>query len=380
MPKHIVLFLLIPLFTFSQTLTGTVKDTLGNPLQNANVIAKPLVEKQGLKFAIADHLGRYKLELEKDVPYEVRVSYLGFTEEILNLPANFSQKEHHFKLKENGQKLKEIVITYDYKPVIVKKDTLIYDVKAFTNGNERKLKEQLEKLPGVEVDKNGGVTVQGKKVTKFLVENKSFFGGGTKLGVENIPADAVDKVEVIDNFNEVGFLKQVSDSEDLAMNIKLKEDKKKFIFGDVDAGAEVANDNGFYLAHAALFYYAPKTNVSFIGDINNIGKRTFSFQDMMRFQGGASSFITGRKQLTNLYSFTSDNTDVIANKSQFGAFNFRQEINEKLDIEGFGIFSKLFTQSLTKNENQYLENENVTYENQRRAGQNKSVLGIGNIK
>ena len=94
-------------------------DTVGNPLQNANVIAKPLVEKQGLKFAIADHLGLYKLELEKDVPYEVRVSYLGFKEEILNLPANFSQKEHHFKLKETGQQLKEIVITYDYKTNIV---------------------------------------------------------------------------------------------------------------------------------------------------------------------------------------------------------------------------------------------------------------------
>ena len=126
-----------------------MKDSLGKPLQNANVIAKPLVEKQGLKFAIAEHLGRYKLELEKEVPYEVRVSYLGYKEEVLNLPANFSQKEHHFKLKETGQELKEIIITHEYKPVIVKKDTLIYDVKAFTTGNERKLKEQLEKLPGV---------------------------------------------------------------------------------------------------------------------------------------------------------------------------------------------------------------------------------------
>ena len=61
MPKFLILFLLFPFFTFSQTLTGTVKDTVGNPLQNANVIAKPLVEKQGLKFAIADHLGLYKL-------------------------------------------------------------------------------------------------------------------------------------------------------------------------------------------------------------------------------------------------------------------------------------------------------------------------------
>ena len=80
--KYIVIFIFFTQISFTQTLTGTVKDSLGNPLQNANVIAKPLVEKQGLKFAIADHLGRYKLELEKEVPYEVRVSYLGFVEEI----------------------------------------------------------------------------------------------------------------------------------------------------------------------------------------------------------------------------------------------------------------------------------------------------------
>ncbi|BCY27791.1 TonB-dependent receptor family protein [Flavobacterium okayamense] len=373
-------FILLPFFTFSQTLTGVVQDSIGNPLQNANVMAKPLVENAGLKFSIADHLGRYKLELEKDTPYEVKVSYLGFKEEVLQLPANFTIREHIFKLKETGQELKEIVINYDYQPVIVKKDTLIYDVKAFANGNERKMKEVLEKMPGVEVSKDGSVTVQGKKVTKMLVEGKSFFGGGTKLAVENIPADALDKVEVIDNFNEVGFLKQVSDSEDLAMNVKLKEDKKKFIFGDVEAGAEVANDNGFYLGHAGLFYYAPKTNVSYIGDINNIGKRTFSFEDMMRFQGGVSSFISGRKSLTNLYNFASDNTDVVENKSQFSALNFRQEINSKLDIEGFGIFSKLFTASFSESQNEYLQNSAFTFEDKTSTTQNKALLGIGNVK
>lgn len=380
MRKFLFILIISPLLSFSQTLIGVVQDSLGNPLQNANVIAKPLVEKAGLKFSIADHLGRYKLELEKDTPYEVKVSYLGFKEEVLELPANFTIREHIFNLKETGQELKEIVINYDYQPVIVKKDTLIYDVKAFANGNERKMKEVLEKMPGVEVAKDGSVTVQGKKVTKMLVEGKSFFGGGTKLAVENIPADALDKVEVIDNFNEVGFLKQVSDSEDLAMNVKLKEDKKKFIFGDVEAGAEVANDNGFYLGHAGLFYYAPKTNVSYIGDINNIGKRTFSFEDMMRFQGGVSSFISGRKSLTNLYNFASDNTDVVENKSQFSALNFRQEINSKLDVEGFGIFSKLFTASFSESQNEYLQNSVFTFEDKTSTTQNKALLGIGNVK
>ena len=313
----------------SQTLTGVVSDTLNTPLENANVIAKPLQEKATLKFAIADNKGRYKLELDKEVRYEIAVSYIGFIAEVFIYDPIENIKTYDFKLKPTGIDLKEVIINHKYEPIVIKKDTLIYDVAAFTNGNERKLRDQLEKLPGVEVDKDGGVTVQGKRVTKFLVENKSFFGGGTKLGVENIPADAVEKVEIIDNFNEVDFLKHVSDSEDLAMNIKLKEDKKKFVFGDVEAGG--GNDD-YHLLHAALFYYSPKTNVSFIGDLNTIGKQTFTFQDMMRFEGGVSSFISGRKSLTNLYSFATENKDVIENKSGvMDIFNAQNLVNAYYD-------------------------------------------------
>ncbi len=380
---RLFLLLFFTTFSFSQTrtITGVVSDDVTKPLESANVIAKPLQEKASLKFAIADNKGRYRLELDKEVKYEITVSYIGFVEEFFVLEANSTIITHDFKLKPTGEQLKEIVIKHEFKPIIIKKDTLIFDVKSFANGNERKMKEILEKLPGVEVDKNGGVTVQGKKVTKMLVEGKSFFGGGSKLAVENIPADALDKIEVIDNFNEVGFMKQVSDSDDLAMNVKLKEDKKKFVFGDVETAAEVGNaDNGFYLGHAALFYYAPKTNFSFIADLNNIGNRTFSFDDLMRFSGGMSSFLSGRKSLTNLYSFADDTKDVVGNKSQFGAFNFSHDTSSKLSVSGFGIFSKVFTASKTEGNNEYLNNNSIAFENKLQNGNNHSVLGIGNVK
>lgn len=202
------------------------------------------------------------------------------------------------------------------------------------------------------------------------------------MAIENIPADALDKIEVIDHFNEVGFMKQVSDSDDLAMNVKLKEDKKKFVFGDIQAGVEAgAGDNGFYLAHASLFYYSPKTNVSFIGDANNIGKSTFTFDDLMRFGGGVSSFLSGRKPLTNLYSFSKDNTDMIQSRSQFSAFNFSHDFSPKFVLSGFGIFSKVFTASRIENKVEYLNNNStVDYENKLRNADNTAFLGIGNVK
>ncbi len=379
--SFLILFASFISFAQTRTITGVVSDDANIPLENANIIAKPLQEKASLKFAIADNKGRYRLELETDVKYEITVSYIGFTDEILIVESNSTINAYDFKLKPTGEILKEIIIKYEYQPVVIKKDTLTFDVKSFANGNERKMKEILEKLPGVEVDKKGNVTVQGKKVTKMLVEGKSFFGGGSKLAVENIPADALDKIEVIDHFNEIGFMKQVSDSDDLAMNVKLKADKKKFVFGDIEGGAEVGNaDNGFYLAHAALFYYAPKTNLSFIGDANNIGKSTFTFEDLMRFGGGMSSYLSGRKSFTNLYSFTNDNTDVVQNKSQFTAFNFSHDTSSKLSISGFGIFSKVFTVAKSEEKNAYLQNNVVTNENKLKNGNARSVLGIGNLK
>lgn len=382
MPKYLLLFLLISLqFFFQKIITGTIADTLNKPLESANVIAKPLQEKAGIKFAIADNKGRYRLELEANVKYEITVSYIGFSEEVLIVESDSEITSHNFILKATGENLKEIVIRHEFKPIEIKKDTMTFNVGSFANGNERKMKEVLEKLPGVEVDKNGGVTVQGKKVTKMLVEGKSFFGGGTKLAVENIPADALDKIEVIDHFNEVGFMKQVSDSEDLAMNVKLKEDKKKFVFGDIEAGIEAGNDdNGFYLGHAALFYYSPKANLSFIGDSNNIGRSTFTFQDLMRFDGGASSFLSGRKSLTNLYSFTNDNTDVVQNKSHFGALNFSYDASTKLTISGYGIFSKVFLNQQNENNIEYLQNETLAFENQTWNSDTRSMLGIANVK
>ncbi|MCW4469265.1 carboxypeptidase-like regulatory domain-containing protein [Flavobacterium sp. MFBS3-15] len=363
----------------AQTLsfTGVVSDTLEMPLENANVIAKPLKEGLQLKFAIADHKGRYRLELEKQVPYEITVSYLGFLDETFLLEPDAAATSHNFLLKPSSENLKEIIIDYEIKPVIVKKDTLVYDIGSFASGNERKMKDILAKLPGVEVGKDGSVTVQGKRVTQMLVEGQSFFGGGSKLAVENIPADALDKIEVIDHFTEVGFMKEVSDSEELAMNVKLKEDKKKFMFGDIEAGA--GNDS-FYLAHAALFYYSPKTNLSFIGDANTIGQRVFSFDDLVRFEGGRSKYLTGRKSLGNLYSFTDDNTDVVQNRAQFAALNFSHRLSDKLSVSGFGIFSKIFTGSLVESEVQYLQNDVPIVEERLFKSSNRPLLGAGNIK
>ena len=143
---------------------------------------------------------------------------MGFSKvtDTVKFTAN-SQKDYY--LQKSTESLEEVIIKQEMA-VIVKEDTITYRTDQFKTGEERKLREVLKKLPGVEVDREGNVTVNGKKVTKLMVEGKTFFTGDTKLGVNNIPADAVDEVEALDNYNEVGFLKGLSDSDQMALNIK----------------------------------------------------------------------------------------------------------------------------------------------------------------
>ncbi|QMU65173.1 MAG: carboxypeptidase-like regulatory domain-containing protein [Flavobacteriaceae bacterium] len=359
------------IYTQKIVLKGKVKDSLGTALSYANVIAKPKNISKNLLFAITDNEGFYKLVLKKGDTLTITVSYLGFKPISYQFIAS-KDTQKNFILQQSEEQLDEVVIEM---PVTVRGDTTIYRTEKFTDGTERKLKNVLKKLPGVEVDKNGKVTVQGKKVTKMLVDGKKFFNGGTKLAVENIPADAVGNVEVIDNYNEVAFLKNVSDSEEMAMNIQLKEDKKRFVFGDVEAGR---GNRDFYKTNANLFYYSPKTNVNFIGNSNNIGEKTFTFKDYLSFSGGINAVFSGNFnfQSGNFSQFL-ETVDLLRSEQKFGALNITKTATSKLDVSGYAIFSNTNTGSFLETFNDYT-GAGFT-EQKTNTTQADNLLGIGNF-
>jgi|26BtaG_2_1085354.scaffolds.fasta_scaffold02644_3 hypothetical protein len=359
--------------------SGIVTDTLQNPLAYANILALPENDNEDVRFAITADDGSYQLGLSKNQTYNLTVSFLGFTPYTKVLTTTEENLIQNFVLKDNPDQLDEVTINYT-PPIVVKKDTITYDVSRFVTGEERKLRDALKKLPGVEVDRSGNVTVQGRKVTKVLVENKTFFTGDSKLAVNNIPADAVDKVEILDNYNEVAMLKGLQDNEDMAMNIKLKEDKKKFTFGDIEAGAGIKDR---YLIHPNLFYYSPKTNVNFIGDLNNQGIKSFSFRDYLEFEGGFGKLLSDASSYFDL--FNSDfarylnNQDYTANTNQFGALNIRQAINKATDISGYIISSNSKTNTESHITNEYLNNEDPYFENRTTTNNFNNFFTIGKL-
>ncbi|MDQ7917654.1 carboxypeptidase-like regulatory domain-containing protein [Mesonia sp. MT50] len=170
---HQTFILFFLLFSFQsytqQSLSGTVTDSLDKPLSSANLLAVPKDSLQEVKFSITDNKGRYHLNL-KSIPYTVTVNYMGYTKKEFDIKLDEDQSKNII-LQEQAESLEEVVLEM---PMVVKKDTIIYNVNKLVTGEERKLKDVLKKLPGVEVDKNGGITVNGKKVTTMLVENEKF--------------------------------------------------------------------------------------------------------------------------------------------------------------------------------------------------------------
>ena len=102
--------------------------------------------------------------------------------------------------------------------------------------------------------------MEGKVVEKIMVDGKEFFSGDTKLASKNIPSNAVDKIQVLRNYGDVNQLRGVQDNQDrVAINIKLKEGKKNFWFGDVTAGLGNATNDYLYLFQPVLLtFFAPR--------------------------------------------------------------------------------------------------------------------------
>jgi len=357
----LVVFLLFSFACKAQNIRfeGFIVDSNTLGLEMANVMAINQATNGMDSYAITNDKGKFQLSLKANSSYKIKVSFIGFQPKEIELKTGSENIIQNIVLQE-GVDLDQVEIVHEM-PVSIKGDTIIYNSDSFTNGTERKLGDILKKLPGVEVNKDGQIEVEGKTVSKLMVDGKDFFDGDTKLGVQNIPADAVDKVQVLRNYNEVSQLKGLENNEEnVAMNIKLKAGKKNFWFGDLTGGIGIGHKDERYIANPKLFYYSPKYSINLLGNFNNIGELPFTFQDYIKFTGGFRNMM--RKGGTNFNVSSNDlgismmrNNRAKEIETQFGAANFSYNPSKAWTISGFGILTSSDTEMETNSRNTYLD-------------------------
>ena len=317
-----------------------MRDSLNKPLNTASLVAINQDTKALDAYTITEEDGVFSLKLQPQKKYKIQVSALGLQtiNDLLETQEGDIKKEYVLR---SEILLDEVVVKM---PVVVRGDTLIYDADSFKNGSERKLEDIIDKLPGVEINDNGQIEVEGKVVNKLMVNGKDFFEGDTKIATKNIPSSTVDKIQVLRNYGDVGQLRNVRNNQDnVAINIKLKSGKERFWFGNVTFGGGNAPEETLYLLQPKLFYYSPKYTINFIGDINNTGEVALTRRDIRGFTGGfrapSSQSGTNINLGDNSLNFLTNQRNALRIENKLATTNFSYSPNKKIDFTGFLVLN-----------------------------------------
>ena len=272
-------------------LKGKVVDSVsGKGLGSATISLVRAADSALLTFAIADSTGAFRLETVGSGPYLLSVSYTGY-------------QAVWRALTEGGNELGEIVLTpYGLlraaqvngrrPPVEITGDTIEFNAENFKTQPNAVVEDMLRKIPGVTVESDGTIKVNGQTVRRILVNGKEFFTGDTRMATKNLNADAVDKLQVFDRKSDQASFTGVDDgNSEKTINIQLKKDRNFATFGKVGGGAGIdggADREGRYDGQANINRFRGDEQFSVLGMGNNTNRQGFSLTDVLNFTGELS--------------------------------------------------------------------------------------------
>lgn len=289
--KRLILVFALPFtfFSFSQEKSFKISGNLiakdsQEALESATVYLERLKDSSIVSYTISDKEGKFKLEgTTYDEFLNFYVSYVGYKtyfkkltidKETINLET--------INLEVDDNMLGEVLVK-STAPITIKKDTLEFNVKSFKTKKDATVEDLLKQLPGVEVDDEGNITVNGKSVNKILVNGKPFFGNDPSITTKNLTKDIIEKIQVVDTKTKAeAFTGEEGDKENKTINLTIKEENNKGIFGRVAAGA--GTDERYEFAGMINFFNNDR-RISVLAGGNNTNSPGFSFGEISRMFG-----------------------------------------------------------------------------------------------
>ena len=349
-----LLFVLISFFSNAQstvTISGKIIDNISKlPMESATVYLTSVKDSTMIDYTISDKNGVFSLVTKrlKD-PVMLKVSFVGFAAYSQQVKEILQNRDFGvLPLEENPNVLGEVVIKSEAPPVRIKQDTLEFNASSLKVRPDANVEALLKQLPGVEVDANGKITVNGKEVNNVLVNGKPFFGKDGKVATQNLPSDIINKVQISDTkTKEEELAGQAASSENKTINLTIQEDKNKGLFGKFSAG--VGSDNR-YEASGLINYFKDKRKLSFLGSSNNINSVGFSMDEIFDSMGGGRNVYSSGDGSFNIDGQQFGGGNGITLSNMIG-LNYSDEIAKKIEPAGSYFYSS------TENNNSSRSNE-----------------------
>ena len=233
---------------YAQTkITGEIVDEgdKTTKLTNATIMLLQAKDSILVDFVRANESGKFVLTKPDTIPYLLIASYPKFGAYYKEINEDVDLNLGQIGLTSVSNLIEEVMVTGKI-PVVIKGDTTEYDASSFAVEKNAKVEDLLNVLPGISVDADGKITAQGKTVEKVLVDGEEFFGNDPTLVTRNVRSDMVDKVQVYEKKSEEAERTGVDDGQRIqTINLKLKEDSKKGMFGKLEGGGGADKDNGY---------------------------------------------------------------------------------------------------------------------------------------
>ncbi|MGB4724777.1 MAG: TonB-dependent receptor family protein [Sediminibacterium sp.] len=294
MKKLLSLLSLVFLVSFASaqsvaTVKGILIDSLNKQsLKDASIVVLAASDSSLEVFTLAKADGSFIINNAPFGEMLVQVKFQGyepFSKKITFSAKNSSVDLGKIYLQTAANDLGNVTVTQS--PVQMKKDTVEFTASAFKTKPNAVAEDLLKKIPGIQVDKDGGIKAQGETVQRVLVDGKRFFGDDPKMATRNLPPDIIDKIQVFDAASDQSAFTGFDDGNRVkTINITTRKDKRKGYFGRAALGAGANSDDALYDNNINISKFNGDQQITFTGQANNVNKQNFSVQDMLGSLGG----------------------------------------------------------------------------------------------
>ena len=326
---------------------GVVKNKDGAVLSNATVVLVNLTLKDSAK-TNSNELGIFSFDVIRNSKIKLFYSYIGYTLFVKELEIKNNNEIQNIEdvfLEPNAGMLGNV--TVESQKIQIKEDTVSYLIDSTMYRKNDNVESMLKNLPGVQVDKEGTITAQGKQVTRVKVNGKEFFNGDVTTATREINADMVDRIQIIDDYGDQSAFTGIKDGDPTkTMNIQLRKDKNKGYFGNSSVGA---GTNDRYLSSLSINKFNNEQQISLFGNLNNTNVNLFNFGSMGGAMGNtmgnsSRSMGTGRGGAGSSTGSIGGSDGINTTKSV--GLNYRDEWGSKISVYGSCSFSNKLSNTI----------------------------------
>lgn len=305
---------------------GRVMDEDGQPMIQASVqLMQGSTQHAG---AVTNTDGYFTIKARKAGKYQLKVSYVGYNDLLKSVDLREGQTLQigQLNLEEDANVLEQLVVTGKAAEIVVRADTLEFNADSYLVQEGATLEDLVKKLPGAEIDENGKLTINGQEISKIMVDGKEFFSKDSRVAMKNLPADMINKVQVLNRLSEMSRMSGFDDGEEeTVINLTVKPGRKQGLFGTAMAG------------YGTQDRYELNANVNSFGDgkqwtliagsnnTNNMGFSDLGLDNSAMSMGGGRGGGHGRGGMFDMGGITT---------SSMGGANFNIEFSPKFSTGG----------------------------------------------